>query len=663
MSSRMKNRALQYTLAFLIIGSILTLLIAYVQRKDYSGYRQNFLLVKLTDNLKYRASNASLGFEQLINGDRSKDFNRDVNNRIGSARNILQGVYDGADTELGHFEKSSDENTQALIKEATQNADKLSEAAGEKWKFLSDTTFAKSGMSRAEVDEKFNSSFQKFQSSLDKLAAHLDKDIKEQSAFLNSISWISIIVLAASFALLGVVIYRLQARTDAALQSDQQKLNEQANAVEHISSFIEAVSAGDYTVNLALEGDNSNLTTKLITMRDKLKENTESDRRRGWSTMGLAQIGEILRSTTTNSTELFDNIIRFIVKYTKSNQGGLFIINDEDDKSKPYLELIACYAFERKKYLTKRVETGEGLIGQCFLEGERIYLLDVPQEYISITSGLGGSRPKALLIVPMKLNGKIYGVIELASFNAFAEYEIELIEKLAETIASTISTVRVNESTRILLEQNLQQSEEMKAQEEELHQNMEELEATQEEMRRKQSILEKELLQSQQQADALKLQERKLTESQHTLQAIVDNIPRAIFWKDKDLYFMGCNKIFADVAGIKTPEEIIGKSDFDMAWSAQAEAYRKDDLEVMNSRTPKLNIEEVNVNSDGSESWVLTSKVPLANRRNEIVAILGMFEDITERKRKEVEVAQKLEERDEVLRELADLKRQLELKR
>jgi PAS domain S-box-containing protein len=660
----MKNRALRYAIGFAIIGFILTVLITYVQRKDFNGYRQNFLYVKLSDNLKNRVTNANLAFEQLITGNRSKEFNRDVINRIGSAKNILQNVYDGKSTELGLFEKSNDEDTQALLKQAIHNADNLSEAATERWTFISDTASINSGITRAEVDVKFNSAYQKFQSSLDGLAAHIDKNIKEQTGLLNNLSWVSVIILGVAFLLVSLLIYRIQRNTDAVVTSNQQKLNEQANAVEHISNFIEAVSAGDYTVNLELDGDSSNLTTKLVTMRDKLKENTESDRRRGWSTMGLAQIGEILRATTGSSVELYDNIIRFIVKYTKSNQGGLFIINEEDDnKGKVFLDLIACYAFERKKFLTKHVDPGEGLVGQCFLEGERIYLLDVPREYISITSGLGGSKPKSLLIVPMKLNGKIYGVIELASFNAFEEYEIELIEKLAETIASTISTVRVNESTKLLLEQNLQQAEEMKAQEEELHQNMEELEATQEEMRRKQTILERELTQSQEQAQSLKFQEKKLTESQDTLQAIVDNIPRAIFWKDKDLYFMGCNKIFADIAGVKTPADIIGKSDFDMAWSAQADAYRKDDLEVMNSRLAKLNIEEVNVNSEGEESWVLTSKVPIANKKDEIVAILGMFEDITDRKRKEVETTQKLKEREDVLIELAALKRQLEGKR
>jgi PAS domain S-box-containing protein len=263
----------------------------------------------------------------------------------------------------------------------------------------------------------------------------------------------------------------------------------------------------------------------------------------------------------------------------------------------------------------------------------------------------------------MRVNENVYGVIELASFNRYEEYEIALVEKLAESIASTISSVRVNETTRILLEKTQQQAEEMKSQEEEIRQNMEELEATQEEMRRKQMILEKELDQSQRQAEVLRDQERKLTESQETLQVIVDNIPRAIFWKDKDLRFMGCNRIFAEIAGVNSYKDLVGKTDFDMAWSAQAEAYRKDDMEVMRSRKAKLEIEEVNIDSEGTESWVLTSKVPIVNTQDEVVAILGMFEDITQRKRQEADIARKLKERETVIEELERLKRVLEQKK
>ena len=206
-------------------------------------------------------------------------------------------------------------------------------------------------------------------------------------------------------------------------------------------------------------------------------------------TSGLAQVGEILRVSTASTADLYDNIIKFVVKYTKSNQGGLFILNEENESDK-FLELVSCYAFERKKYLTKKIGLGEGLVGQCYLEGEKIYLLEVPQEYITITSGLGGAAPNALLLVPLKINEKIFGVLELATFGKYESHEVELVEKLTESIASTISSVRVSESTRILLEKTQQQAEEMRAQEEEMRQNMEELEATQEEMRRKEKHIQ-----------------------------------------------------------------------------------------------------------------------------------------------------------------------------
>ena len=128
---------------------------------------------------------------------------------------------------------------------------------------------------------------------------------------------------------------------------------------------------------------------------------------------------------------------------------------------------------------------GEGILGQTFLEKETTYLTNLPEDYIRITSGLGDANPKSILIVPLKVDTQVYGMIELASFNAYLPHEIAFVEKLGESIASTLASVRAAQKNRQLIQQFQQQTEEMRAQEEEMRQNMEELQATQEEISRK----------------------------------------------------------------------------------------------------------------------------------------------------------------------------------
>jgi rsbT co-antagonist protein RsbR len=123
------------------------------------------------------------------------------------------------------------------------------------------------------------------------------------------------------------------------------------------------------------------------------------------------------------------------------------------------------------------------------------------------------------------------------------------------------------------------------------------------------------------------------------LQIAMDHLPQTVFWKDRNLVYLGCNQRFANDALLTTPAAIIGKTDYDMPWTAQAALYRADDQQVIDSGIAKLNFEEPQSRPDGTTNWLRTSKIPLLDAAGEIVGVLGMYEDITEYKRIEVERA------------------------
>ena len=268
------------------------------------------------------------------------------------------------------------------------------------------------------------------------------------------------------------------------------QINEAIENLKDATDFVTAISEGnlsmDYkeTLDEQYKVGKNKLADSLINMQAKLTQLNEEDRKRQWVNEGLAKFVDILRSSNDNITVLCDKIIAALSQYTQSSQGGLFILNDEDENNK-YLEQISLFAFDLKKFEQRRIKLGEGILGQAFLEKETTYITELPDEYVRITSGLGDASPNCILMVPLKIDQEVYGIVELASFKAFAPYVIAFVEKLGETIAATLASVRAAEKNRHLIDQFQHQTEEMRAQEEEMRQNMEELEATQEESSRK----------------------------------------------------------------------------------------------------------------------------------------------------------------------------------
>ncbi|HEX6223729.1 MAG TPA: GAF domain-containing protein [Chryseolinea sp.] len=400
--------------------------------------------------------------------------------------------------------------------------------------------------------------------------------------------------------------------------------------LKKVREFIKAISNGNHGITWEGMTDENKavnqqtIAGELLNMRNQMQAVKEQDQVRIWTTEGLSKFGEIIRKYQDNLDKLSENLVSHVVNYVGAKVGGLFIV--EEEESKKFLQLRAAYAYERKKYLAKTVEIGEGIIGQCYLEAQTIYMAKVPNNYLSITSGLGGANPSSLLVIPLRTNDKIEGVLELASLTPFKPHEIEFLEKLGELLASSIITVRTGEKTSKLLQVSQEQAEEMRAQEEEMRQNMEELEATQEQMNRTVSEL-----------GTLKA---NLEKEKYLLDSLMDNIPDAIYFKDRNSKFIRVSKYLASHFSGDV-EALIGKSDFDFQDKARAQQAFDDELNIMTTRKPKIDYIEKEVMTDGSEHWVSTTKMPLINGKGEVVGTFGISRDVTKLKKLENDVLSK----------------------
>ncbi len=359
-----------------------------------------------------------------------------------------------------------------------------------------------------QANMEFEALWQNVSNSFSKLLADLEAEVLKKRDRVLNLFFASVVfdvlLLIALFYLFTVHVLKplriIKANTENHTHSNGFVHNEIGEVAYHINQtienlkdatdFVTAIGEGkldlDYKTTLddSYEPGKNKLADSLIDMQGKLRQMNDEESKRKWANEGLAKFVDILRASNDNVKSLGDKVIASLVNYTESNQGALYILNDEDPHNK-HLELISLFAFDIKKAEQQKIKLGQGILGQTFLEKETTYLTDFPEEYIRITSGLGDANPKSILMVPLKVDLQVYGIVELASFGTYEPHVISFVEKLGESIASTLASVRSTEKNRQLIEQFQQQTEEMRAQEEEMRQNMEELQATQEEISRK----------------------------------------------------------------------------------------------------------------------------------------------------------------------------------
>ncbi|MBT28120.1 MAG: hypothetical protein CMO01_00560 [Thalassobius sp.] len=254
-----------------------------------------------------------------------------------------------------------------------------------------------------------------------------------------------------------------------------------------VSNFANDIGNGNFEATFEARSKNDLLGHALLDMRNNLKKVVHEDQKRNWANKNLADFAELLRIHSENLEELSYKIVARLVYCLKANQGGFFLLSEDGDK----LELKGSYAYNKRKYIEKVIDSTHGLTGQCLQEGKPIYLKEIPQDYMEITSGLGGARPSSLLLLPLIENDNGYGVIEISSIEEMDDYKIKFAEMVAEDIASSLSVLKANEKTKELLTESQLKNEKRKSNELQMSQKLAELEVSAEQWKNKETELVK----------------------------------------------------------------------------------------------------------------------------------------------------------------------------
>lgn len=288
---------------------------------------------------------------------------------------------------------------------------------------------------------------------------------------------------------------RLDIATGDELEAIGDATNHLLDATIEKVRFARAIGSGKLDAHLETTNEDA-LGQSMLEMQTSL---AEADRReqqqrqveeqQAWATSGIAKFSELLRMESASVEDFSYRILHALSDYIKADIGALYLLEHDEDNG-DYFRLVATHAYDVRKYHSSRIELEEGLVGRCARERKRIYLTDIPEDYVKIASGLGARNPDALLLVPVMMNDTLTGIIELARFGEFAEYVIQFVENIMGNFASTLVTVHNNLQTKELLKEAQKRSEEMSEQEEEMRQNMEELQAIQDESQRQAAEME-----------------------------------------------------------------------------------------------------------------------------------------------------------------------------
>ncbi|WXH30444.1 Sensor histidine kinase RcsC [Myxococcus stipitatus] len=256
-----------------------------------------------------------------------------------------------------------------------------------------------------------------------------------------------------------------------------------------ISDVATAVTKGDLTrsITVVAEGEVAALKDNINQMIVNLRETTQKNQEQDWLKTNLAKFSGMMQGQ--KSLDAVSRLIMSELTPLVSAHHGAFFLMDTDGGT-PVLKLTSTYAYRERKHIANRFRLGEGLVGQCALERKTILLTHVPQDYITISSGLGESAPLNIIVLPVLFEGEVKAIIELASFHPFSAIHQIFLDQLTESIGVVLNMITANMRTEQLLQQSQGLTQELQSQSKELTQQQEALKLSNSELEEKAKLLE-----------------------------------------------------------------------------------------------------------------------------------------------------------------------------
>lgn len=382
----------------------------------------------------------------------------------------------------------------------------------------------------------------------------------------------------------------------------------------------------------------------LLDLKEKLavKETNDKNRKEeieqsDWINKGITKFIEILRFHGQERKVLAYNIISNLVKYVGAIQGAIYFTNEEDPEHVK-LEMSACYAYEKQKLIEQSFSVDDGLLGRAYHESRVINLTDLPPGYIKIVSGLGDAQPNNLIIVPLIFNQKNSGMIELASFTVFEEYQVTFLVRIAESIASAISGLKISERTETLLQRSQEQSKLMKIQEVEMRRNLQEMRRLKEES------------------------ENKDSEMRGLFRAV--DSTSLVTQYDKDGTILHVNSRMLDLLQI-SEDDLVGRNHADISsFKPNDKNYRKFWEDLRHGQTRSL-VESINTKR--KTIWISETFSPITDDKGNVLKIINIGMDISDTKvmerqlrLQEREINRQMDKQNEKEKELVEKQKYIE---